>query len=120
MPPLSTALLLTDLPPGCEDLTLLLSCEGGMRVALDLLIARPAPPTAAEVRMLVDHWYSMPGHGAGGILHVALDDGNLDDGNLRWLRDEATAAGNVLGHLLATVLLRVPEPERKRCLWGED
>ena len=28
---------------------------------------------------MVDHYYSLPGNGAGGRLHVQIDDGNLED-----------------------------------------
>ena len=39
-----------------------------------------ARPIAREVASLIVRHYAQPNHGAGGCLHVQLDDGNVGDG----------------------------------------
>jgi len=59
-------------------------------------------PTVEEVLPLVKELYER--NGAGGCLHIVLDDGNLDDHNvefcIRWAEDQSCPRCVTLGNLL--------------------
>lgn len=42
-----------------------------------------------ETARLIQEWYGHDGNGAGGMLHVALDDFNLEDHHLEWHEQDA-------------------------------
>lgn len=53
----------------------------------------------------------------GGSLHIALADGNIDDGYIRWCMEEARKAGDHFGLALASLLLEITdEDERERVI----
>src|ERR1043165_8197601 len=60
----------------------------------------------------IDFWYSLPGNGAGGVLHVLLDDGNTDCDCGDFCREE----GNTLGELLNDVIFLLTEEDRNRLI----
>lgn len=73
----------------------------------------PAPkPTVPEVLPLVRAYYAKPGNGAGGALHVVLDDYNVGDDNVQFCLDDARALGDDDGVALAKVLLRMSKTQR--------
>jgi hypothetical protein len=75
------------------------------------LIARSTKPTLPEVEPFIDAYYMLPGNGAGGELHVVLDDGNYARSHIEWClanaqREETKA--------LASVLLLLSNSQRRR------
>lgn len=49
---------------------------------------------------------------AGGILHVVLDDGNVDDGAIHWTMEEARKEGDVEAYAICEQLLELREDKR--------
>ena len=49
----------------------------------------------------------------GGNLHIVLDDGNVEDGNIYFCQQEAESANDRLGYLIATILRSFTEEERE-------
>ena len=77
-------------------------------------ILEAGPPDVAVVRGLVEVFYARPGNGAGGALHVQLDDGNLEDHFLDEPIDDDDEAD-----ALRRVLLAMPHRRRWRVYTGE-
>jgi hypothetical protein len=42
------------------------------------IVVRGTKPTLPEVRPIIEAWYARPENGAGGELHVILDDNNME------------------------------------------
>lgn len=78
------------------------------------LLMRGNKPTIPEVRPLVDAYRSLPGNGAGGSLHIVLDDGNVGDRNVQFCAQEAQDRGDEPGGKLSRVLLRMSKTQRKK------
>lgn len=61
-------------------------------------------PTVPAVKPLIDWYYAQAGNGAGGSLHVVLDDGNVADSHvifcIEWAKREGDKAGEIIGELL--------------------
>jgi len=77
-------------------------------------------PTVPEVLPMVRQYYAQ-GHGAGGCLHIVLDDGNVRDDDVRWcLIDPRELSGPFIGEVdrdaawLAHVLLRMSRTQRAK------
>lgn len=77
-------------------------------------------PTVPEVLPIVRHYYAQ-GHGAGGCLHIVLDDGNVRDDDVRFCLDWAVEHGDadgwkpdVDGAWLCHVLLRMSRTQRTK------
>ena len=77
-------------------------------------------PTVPEVLPLVRAYYSMPGNGAGGSLHVVLDDGNIDDYFVRSCLLSAQESGDAAGAGLAALLLKMSKTQRSRLIDALD
>ena len=73
-------------------------------------------PTIPDVLPSVLEYYAMPGNSAGGTLHIVLDDGNIDDGSVRFCLDRATEEGDAKGVELAGLLLRMSKTQRRKIL----
>ena len=69
-------------------------------------------PTVPEVLPLVLAYYAKPGNGAGGCLHIVLDDDNVDDDSVRFCIDYAAECGDEDGVYLAQVLLHMSRTQR--------
>jgi hypothetical protein len=92
-----------------------------MRDLLDQLGAintAPEKPTVDRVGPLVREFYGLPGNGVGGSLHIVLDDGNVEDGSVRFCRDYALEHGDAIGYALANVLLRMSKTQRHKLYRG--
>ncbi|MGK3981344.1 hypothetical protein WMF38_57635 [Sorangium sp. So ce118] len=76
------------------------------------LLANVLKPTVPDVLPLVRAYYAKPGNGAGGSLHVVLDDGNVDDDSLRLCEERAEERGDRDGAALAKALLRMSKTQR--------
>lgn len=47
-----------------------------------------------RVNLLVDILYNDLGEGSGGLLHIVLDDGNLEDHHILWCKEECNKREN--------------------------
>lgn len=87
--------------------------ETGVRFPARLLDAS-VKPTVPEVLPLVEAYYAKDGNGAGGSLHIVLDDGNVANGHIEFCRDYAERKGDKDGAALAAILLRMSRTQRHR------
>ena len=69
-------------------------------------------PTVPEVQPYVNAYYAMEGNGAGGSLHIVLDDGNVNDGHVQFCIEFAQERDDPDGVLLARVLLAMSPTQR--------
>jgi hypothetical protein len=69
-------------------------------------------PTVPQVLPFVRAYYN--DHGAGGSLHVVLDDGNLDDGYVQGCIEWAEERGDAPGAALARLLLQMTLTQRNK------
>lgn len=63
---------------------------------------------------LIKFYYEDLENAAGGNLHIALDDGNLSDGNIWFCQERCEKAGDTFGYFLATLLRYFSEEEREQ------
>lgn len=75
--------------------------------------------TLKHLKDLIDAYYAMPGNGAGGSLHVVLDDGNYEREHVEFCRQYAAERNDLAGVQLADMLLSLTEDERYELLVGE-
>jgi hypothetical protein len=73
-----------------------------------------AKPTIPDVVPLIRAYYAKPGNGAGGNLHIILDDGNVKDDNVKFCLTQAREAGDKDGVRLAELLLRTSKTQRRK------
>lgn len=76
-------------------------------------------PTVLEVLQLVRTYYAKPGNGAGGCLHLVLDDGNIQDNHVEFCRDYARQENDDDGVILATSLLKMSLDQRKEIFMAD-
>ena len=69
-------------------------------------LSQPLDECLKEVREFYE------GNPAGGNLHVCLDDGNMEDGNVWWCLQEAAKEKDLDGVLIACLLLGMSEDDR--------
>ncbi len=69
-------------------------------------------PTVPEVLPIARAYYAKPGNGAGGSLHIVLDDYNVDDDSVSFCMDHAADKGDDDGVALAGLLLRMSRTQR--------
>lgn len=64
-------------------------------------------PTAPHptLREMIRQYYELPGNGAGGSLHVVLDDGNIDSQSIQYCRAIAADRGDWRALIIADLLL---------------
>ena len=71
------------------------ACPGCIATAADIvrecqrIHARGTKPNLPEIKPLVEAYYQLDGNGAGGELHVVLDDGNWEKCFIREIYDRA-------------------------------
>jgi hypothetical protein len=63
------------------------------------------------IRHLISYYYDSLENFSGGLLHVVLDDGNIEHANIKSCRDECKNANDWFGVFLADVLLEFSEEE---------
>lgn len=73
-------------------------------------------PTAAEVAQVVRWYYGQPGNGAGGTLHVVLDDHNWAPVHVRGALEYAREKGDGPGQMLALLLLSLSHTQRIKAI----
>lgn len=59
-------------------------------------------------------YYKIPGNGAGGKLHIVLDDDNLDDSSIFFCKEKCVEASDNFGLEICDLLLSIPLERR---LW---
>ncbi len=69
--------------------------------------------SVARVKRLVDRYYARPGNGAGGSLHVVLDDNNLETSTVLWCAEYATERGDWSGARLARIIALLSMTQRR-------
>ena len=71
-------------------------------------------PTVPEVLPLVNKYYAKPGNGAGGCLHLVLDDGNIETSHVQVCLNYARENGDTDGVALAELLLQMSYTQRNK------
>lgn len=61
---------------------------------------------------MIQYYYSLEGNGAGGNLHIVLDDGNIEDSSIDFCHGYASANGDEIGVGIANILKLIPEDVR--------
>jgi len=82
-----------------------------------VLLATNEKPTVPDVLPIVNDFYRIPGNEVGGALHITLEDGNVEDGNVRFCVEvavfgEGPFEPDPTGLLLGLVLLRMTKTQR--------
>lgn len=70
--------------------------------------------TVPEVLPVVRAYYAKPGNGAGGSLHLVLDDGNIGTSSVVFCREYALRNNDLDGVALAELLLKMSYTQRKK------
>ena len=74
------------------------------------------------IKYLIKYYYEKDGNSTGGNLHIALDDGNLEDENLWFCQEKCEENNDWLGNLIATTLRHFTTKEREEMYddnwWG--
>ena len=78
------------------------------------LATRKDQPSVREVTALAGEFYGHDGNGAGGSLHIVLDDGNVEDHSVQFCREYAGKEGDALGAAMADLLMRLSPAMRYR------
>ena len=71
-------------------------------------------PTVPEVLPLVVTYYSIPGNSVGGIFHIVLDDGNVDDSDVEYCLNLAKKREDKESIKIGEILLRMSRAQRKK------
>lgn len=72
------------------------------------------PKDVRPVKWLVDYYESKPGNGAGGSLHIVLDDGNVEDSSVTFCRKWAVDNNDPMGVALCDVLILCSQTQRRK------
>jgi len=71
-------------------------------------------PTIPEVMPLIKAYYAISGNGVGGNLHIILDDGNIDNEDVKFCLDECKKSCDSEGVILCGLLLRMSKTQRRK------
>lgn len=74
-------------------------------------------PKIPEVLPLLRDYAKMQGNGAGGWLHCILDDGNVEDKDVKWCIGGAKSNGDKESVKLGKLLLRMSKTQRRKLAW---
>jgi hypothetical protein len=72
------------------------------------------PSITPELIARIQAYWNLPGNGVGGSLHVVLDDGNVEDVQVRGSRDSALGKGDAEGAAILDVLLTMSRTQRTK------
>jgi hypothetical protein len=78
------------------------------------LLVIGSKPTVPQLIEAAKAYYSMPGNGVGGSLHIVLDDDNIEDSHIQWCIDYASSKGDNEGVLLGKMLLAASYTQRRK------
>ena len=62
---------------------------------------------------LVEYYYDLPNNGAGGFLHIVLDDGNTNYDSIIFCYQQCDENKDTLGLLICDILLEIDEHIRE-------
>lgn len=79
---------------------------------LNALLLKEGKLIVPEVSPWVDVYYSLPNNGAGGNLHIVLEDANVKDNDVLYCIEAAEKDGDLCGSLLGKILLRMSKTQR--------
>lgn len=71
-------------------------------------------PTVPDVLPRVQTYYAQAGNGAGGSLHIVLDDFNLEDHSVQFCIEWAEERGDTEGAEIGRLLLQMTRSQRGR------
>ena len=71
-------------------------------------------PVIPDVIPLVKDYYALPNNGAGGSLHIVLDDGNVQDSSIIFCLDICKKNNDEKGIKLCNLLLRMSKTQRRK------
>lgn len=83
---------------------------------LESLECCPRPPTEADIDRLTEEFYKLDGNGAGGSLHVVLDDGNWERDCVEFCRKWAVDRNDIAGERFADLLLTLTDEQLRAWL----
>lgn len=64
-----------------------------------------------KLPILIAYYKELPNNGAGGSLHIILDDGNLSHSCITFCSDLCEQKGDSLGQLICDILIQYSEDE---------
>lgn len=76
--------------------------------------------TVPDILPLVRGFYQLPGNEVGGVLHIVLDDGNIEDQHIEYCLSEAIAKNDMIAVSLAKLLLKMTYTQRKKIYMNWD
>jgi hypothetical protein len=68
-----------------------------------------------RVRRMIQRYDDRVGNGAGGRLHIYIEDGNIEDSDLAFCEDRALVAGDYTAARLARILRLCSKTQRRKC-----
>lgn len=68
---------------------------------------------AIVMKLAIVAFYAKPGNGAGGLLHLVLDDGNVADEHVHFCQGQANQANDADARAIAGMLLLMSEDRRR-------
>jgi hypothetical protein len=72
---------------------------------------------------LIRYYYSLPNNGAGGYLHIVLDDGNIDYDSIYFCAEQCAENKDTLGLLICNLLTEFTSEELEQMYerrWDRD
>jgi hypothetical protein len=71
-------------------------------------------PTILEVLPIMQEFAKLEQNGAGGVLHIVLDDENVEDKHVQFCINEAKKQNDLLGLKLGNLLLKMSKTQRRK------
>jgi hypothetical protein len=71
-------------------------------------------PTVKDVLPIMVAFRAKSGNSTGGVLHVVLDDGNIEDHHIEWCIQEAFILGDCEAVALGMRLIAMTKTQRKK------
>ena len=92
-----------------------------MRVSVPAGVGIDVMKNCCDILPLLKVFSLIPENGVGGNLHIFLEDGNVDDGSLRFCLERAREAGDELGTKIAEMALECSKTQRRKIckMWRE-
>lgn len=86
-----------------------------VQLATDALALYSKPRiTVPDALPLVRRYYALRGNSNGGSLHIVLEDGNVEDGDIAYCMGWAERDSDHAGQALALVLRRMSKTQRRK------
>lgn len=90
----------------------------GLEVRNDFakLLVIGSKPTIQQLIEAVKAYYSIHGNNVGGRLHIVLDDGNINNSDIKWCIDYASSKNDNEAVLLGKMLLGASLTQRRKLI----